>query len=291
MEAGAVVEMVANNPTLAELGVTFENLVCDGDSSVGAGIRDATNGACVRVADVTHSLKHLSNNLYSAKSKQLTSQVIDYLKRMAAFAIKTNKNNPPAIVEALTSIPFHAFGMHSKCSLTWCDKESSSGSKWSKYLDGPIDTIGSLSFDSNFDAVKRSFDKLSEKATELAPNGSTQQNESLNAIITSKAPKRIDFASSKAVTFRCASGVLQKNRGVTYTKELRQLNNISPGKWTSTYKTRLAKERARTARKRKSPIFKKRRKELNLAKKNKTSSTEAREGATYLTGQWTFKKT
>lgn len=275
--------MVAKNSTLVNVGVNFEQLVCDGDSSVGAGIRAATNGACMRVADVTHTLKHLSNNLYSAKSKQLTSPVIDYLKRMAGFAIKTNKNNPPAIVEALTSIPYHAFGMHSKCSPTWCKRQESDGS-WSKHLDGPIDSLGSITFETNFDAVSKAFGKLSEKAAELAPNGSTQQNESLNAIVTSKAPKRIDFASSNAITFRCAAAVLQKNIGVAYTTELRKLNKMSPGKWTHGYKTMLAKERAKTALKRRSPIYKKRRRELNFVKKNRTTRIEAIEGPTYKKG-------
>jgi len=286
MESGAVVEMVANNPVLNQLGVSFEQLVCDGDSSVGAGIRDATDGACVRVADVTHALKHLSNHLYSAKSKQLTPQVIDYLKRMAAFAIKTNKENPPAIAEALTSIPYHAFGMHSHCSPTWCEQQRSGVvKKWSKHLDAPIDTAGSSNFDYNFDAVKKAFDKLSEKASELAPNGSTQPNESLNSIITSKAPKRIDFASSSAVAYRCAAGVLQKNSSVAYTVALRESNKMSPGKWTLDYKTRLANERARTAKTRKSTKYKRRRRELNFAKKNKKSRNEAKEGPTYLKGK------
>jgi hypothetical protein len=286
MESGAVVEMVSSNPVLNEVGVTFEQLVCDGDSSVGAGIRDATDGACVRVADVTHSLKHLSNHLYSAKSKQLNPQVIDHLKRMAAFAIKTNKDNPPAIAEALTSIPFHTFGMHSNCNPTWCEQQQQRGSagRWSKHLDGPIDTVGSNTYDYNFNAVKNSFAKLSEKSAELAPNGSTQPNESLNAIITSKAPKRIDFASSNAVAFRCAAGVLQKNSGVGYTIALRECNKMSPGKWTLAYKSMLAKERARTAKKRKSPIYKKRRRELNFAKKAKKTRNEAKEGPTYLKG-------
>jgi hypothetical protein len=262
MEAGAVVEMVAKNPILDKMGVVFESLVCDGDSAVGAGVREATNGECKQVKDVQHTVKHLANYLYAAKSKQLTSQVIDYLKRMASYAIKTNKNDPPAIVAALSCIPFHAFGDHTKCNEKWCDKNT-----WSKHLDGPVDVQGSSTYDSNLFAVKSAFDKLVEKAGQLAPNGSTQPNESLNNIITSKAPKRIDFSSSLAVTFRCAAGVAQKNEGVTYTSALRVLNKLSPGKWTKSYKSELAKVRSTTAIKRKSPIYKRRRRQLLMLKK------------------------
>lgn len=280
-----MVEMVANNSQLNDLGVTFERLVCDGDSSVGAGVRDATDGKIIRLKDVTHTLKHLSNELFSAKSKQITVKVIDYLKRMAAFAIKTNKDNPPAIVEALTSIPFHVFGMHSKCNKSWCNHQGAeTGSKNSKHLDGPIDVEGTNTFATNFNAVKVAFEKLASKATELAPNGSTQQNESLNATITSKAPKRVDFASSSAIKFRCAAGVCQKNVGVAYTSELRMMNLISPGKWTLKYKQKLARERKNTALKRKSSIFKKRRRQLFFAKKNKKAQYEAKEGVTYRKG-------
>lgn len=284
MESGAVVEMVADNPILESLGVVFERLVCDGDSSVGAGIREATNGECIRVADVIHTIKHLSNHLYAAKSKELTSQAIDYLKRLASLAIKTNKDDPPAIVDTLSSIPYHAFGMHSKCNQEWCKQSEDEGSLWSKYLDRPIDVEGSSTFQTNFSAVRAAFDKIIEKAPELAPNGSTQPNESLNAIITSKAPKRINFASSSAVSFRCAAGVAQKNFGVEYTAELRKLNKISPGKWTTSYKSQLAKMRSSSAEKKKSPEYKKRRRQLLLGKKNQTVRTEAREGKTYEKG-------
>lgn len=284
MEAGAVVEIVARNPTFDDLGVEIQYLVCDGDSSVGAGIREATGGKCIRLADVTHTVKHLNNFLYKFKNKELDAKVIDYLKRMAGNAIKTNKNNVPAMVQALSSIPYHAFGLHSKCIESWCQLEVDTHSKWSKYLDRPIDVPGSRTFQSNLDAVKSAFDQLIEKAPELAPNGSTQPNESLNNIITSKAPKRIDYASSKAITYRCATGVLQKNEGVSYTTALRSINNLSPGKWTQSYKSQLAKVRVQTAIKRKSPEYKKRRRQLLLAKKSKTTRKEAKEGKTYSTG-------
>jgi len=287
MEAGAVVEMAVKNKTLSEARVHFEALVCDGDSSVGAALRDASNGQIRRMSDVTHSVKHLGNYLYVRKNNEINVSAIDYLKRMAGCAIKCNKDLPEKVAEALLAVPFHAFGKHEKC-LEWCDKINTEmeadQENFSKHLFAPIDIEGSPTFDSNLLIVVEAFQKLVEKAEDLAPNGSTQPNESLNSIVASKAPKRVDYSRSKAVAYRAGAAVLQKNEGVGYTSKLRQLNLMSPGRKTIAYKKRLSAVRRQQQIKKRMPEFKKRRRTLLFKHKGSRRTSESKEGITYQSG-------
>lgn len=58
--------------------------------------------------------------------------------------------------------------------------------------------------------------RYQDQAEKLANMRSTQGNESMNNLITTKAPKRLHYSGSDSLDFRVASAVLQKNEGHTY---------------------------------------------------------------------------
>jgi hypothetical protein len=115
--------------------------------------------------------KSRSKYLYYKNS----SQVIEYLRSLAACAVKTHKNKPGEMAKSLKAIPKHAMGMHEECP-DWCKKGSldSEVKQTSQYHDGPIDEKGSLTFDKNLKLIEEPFATLAAKSHELSPNGTTQ---------------------------------------------------------------------------------------------------------------------
>lgn len=64
--------------------------------------------------------------------------------------------------------------------------------------------------------LERDFNRVADKSDKLAHCGSSQANESLNFIITTKAPNFKQFGGSESLNFRVAAGVAQKNVGRQY---------------------------------------------------------------------------
>jgi hypothetical protein len=60
------------------------------------------------------------------------------------------------------------------------------------------------------------FQNIAKKSDRLIHIGSSQANESLNQIISTKVPKAKHFGGSESLNFRVAAGVAQKNVGRKY---------------------------------------------------------------------------
>ena len=62
----------------------------------------------------------------------------------------------------------------------------------------------------------------------LSTLGSTQQNESFNRQMASKAPKSSHYSSSSSLKNRIAGSVFQKNEGHSYFKDVSVQNQYLP---------------------------------------------------------------
>jgi hypothetical protein len=288
MESAAVSALCTQNELLDSAGVKIARLVCDGDSSVAKAIAIASNGEIERLADVRHNLKYIANYLYPRKNRQITAKCIKYLQTLAGCAVKSNVNNPEGMRLALAAIPYHAMGKHETCG-DWCKREAtttdSEETQFSKYLDKPIDEPGSDTFDDNLKLIQKPFNALICSVNELAPNGSTQANESSHNTITSKCSKRLFHSGTKSAEYRSAMGVLQRNSGVNYTLLVRTACGLTPGNSTRRYKEALRRKRELELLHKNKPRAKRRRKELQNKALNKTTRKEAKEGPSYKTGK------
>ena len=65
-----------------------------------------------------------------------------------------------------------------------------------------------------------------EWCEKLANMGSSNANESLNAMIARKAPKNLHFSSSERLDISISSAVAQKNEGHAYLLEVCQINTF-----------------------------------------------------------------
>ncbi|CAC5376125.1 unnamed protein product [Mytilus coruscus] len=67
-----------------------------------------------------------------------------------------------------------------------------------------------------------------ENTNKLANLGSSQSNESLNFVISTKAPKSKHFGGSQSLGYRVASAVSQKNDGRNYVVEVNKTHRLYP---------------------------------------------------------------
>ena len=104
---------------------------------------------------------------------------------MFMYAIEQNQGNVKGLQKRLSEIVSHMYGCHEQCSGEWCT-----------YSDNPEKSAhNSLPYkkplrDKNLkEALHKLVQQYIAKADHLAYQGSSQDNESFNNIVTSKAPK------------------------------------------------------------------------------------------------------
>ena len=101
------------------------------------------------------------------------------------YCIKQNEGNP-SLLEGLSAIVPHAFGEHEKCK-ECCRYNEDTINYQHNNLPGGRDFKGADLRPSIEDALKPFLTE--EAARKLAPVGSSQRNECLNSVVSSKAPK------------------------------------------------------------------------------------------------------
>ncbi|KAF4514002.1 UNVERIFIED_CONTAM: hypothetical protein B566_EDAN018654 [Ephemera danica] len=234
MEAAAAV-LMCNSDTLKKANICVGTLVGDEDSCTAKRIRDEFGGKIERASDLMHSQKSLGRALYKIRDqhKEMTTKVIGHFKAMFGTAIKKNKGNVEAVRKNILAIPEHAFGNHSQCS-DWCDYAANPETYHSKYFQGLGNTQCPLYME-----VKKVFVRLSNFSSQLAPCGSTQNNESFNMIVASKAPKARHYGSSASLSYRLDAAASQKNLGVKYIQEVNKTLLISPGETGNMYRAKV----------------------------------------------------
>ena len=105
--------------------------------------------------------------------------------------------------EGLKNVPNHCFNNHEHCG-TWCNFHKNPDSYQHS-------TIGDGFKDANlFEALKYLFNTLANKTILFSAAASSNPNESLSAMIVSKAPKSRLYGTSTAGDFRIACSINKK---------------------------------------------------------------------------------
>lgn len=132
------------------------------------------------------------------------------------------------------NIERHTFGEHEECG-DWCGAKEDPANK-SLPRQTSFTEEKYPGWRSDFHAVLLS---QAREAENLAPCGSTQQNESFNHMAVTRAPKSRFYAGTEANFLRVSAAVCEKNLGSAYTKQVFGNSALSP----SAFRTRLNLER------------------------------------------------
>jgi hypothetical protein len=189
MESAIAVDLVSN---LMDMGCRVNYITMDEDSTTIRRINTLVDPGLQKKSDKNHIEKTISNSLFDVKKdyQVLSTTVISYLVKCVSYTIAQNKDDPDTLQNNLLAIVPHAFGNHEQRNESWC-----------VYLRKP-------------DEYKHN--GLPKRSDRLIHIGSSQANESLNQIISTKVPKAKHFGGSESLNFRVAAGVAQKNVGRKY---------------------------------------------------------------------------
>ncbi|KAK0070676.1 hypothetical protein PV325_000235 [Microctonus aethiopoides] len=213
--------------------------------------------------DSSNPLKELSN---------LPSK--EYLRRCFACAVEQNKGDAAAMKEAIRNIPHHAFNIHDKCG-DWCGYNKDKVNYQHKSIPG-----GFKSQDL-YKSFTDLYNKIAENADKFAAGASSQANESLNHIITRKAPKNNFYSSSESAHSRVKCAVNQKNFKYHYTEKILKKSGIEPGTYLSHRSNVCTEKFLKYSARSKQPSQKLKRR-LNITKRNARRRTkESTEKNTY----------
>ena len=187
------------------------------DSTLYAHIKKEISRAIERKLDQNHVTKTMSSHLHKLKGKhkELTPTVIGYLVMCFSYAVAQNKDDIKKLEAGINNITQHAFGNHDNCQ-EWCgyladpDNYKHQTLPYSKDLKNE-DLKGSLS---------KLFSIYASNAEKLSKLGSTQSNESFNAMVAAVAPKSRHYSSFDSVDFRLSTAVCKKNLGSNYCVKL-----------------------------------------------------------------------
>ena len=125
------------------------------------------------------------------------TETIKYLHKCFTCAMAQHQGNVARMAAAIKNIPYHAFNIHDNCG-QWC------GFVQSKENYEHATVVGGLKNQILFEELKTIFCKLSENAETFVSCALTQGNESLNNIISRKAPKGVPYEFSESYDYRVA---------------------------------------------------------------------------------------
>ncbi|XP_062588881.1 uncharacterized protein LOC134250534 isoform X2 [Saccostrea cucullata] len=276
MEPDMVVDMVER--TLNK-GVRMEAVIGDDDTTAISRINSELDANIRKQSDKNHVKKNVANSLYNLQKthKNLSTKVIKYIQKCFNYMVSQNQGSPSGIEKGLTALSSHPFDNHNECDKVWCHHKRDPTKKFTSLPYGRPLENKDLQQD-----LEDIFNKLKKHSQKLANLGSTQQNESFNKTVASKAPKNRLF--SRTITYRVAASVAQKNIGQGYLMQVNKKIGISPGAYTR----RLAVLKDRIRRRKKALSITKeakmRRLHLKAERKQMTAAKEIREGSTYCSG-------
>lgn len=196
---------------MEEMGYLVNSLTMDDDSTTMARLRQEVEHTITKRSDSNHFRKNFSGELMGLHEKHkrsISTNVIDYFVKDMLYAIKQNQTDEENLKKTINAIVPHAFGDHTHCS-SWCGYLSDPNGYKHKTLPYGRDLKG----DDLRTDLENIFSKYSENVERLTNLGSSQANESLNFMISMKAPKAKHFGGSESLNYRVASAVSQKNEG------------------------------------------------------------------------------
>ena len=184
---------------IKDKGHQLKKLVMDDDTTTIAKVRNEVESTIEKCSDKNHTMKIFTNALYSLqKDKKLqrviSTKTINHIKKCFSYAISKNID-AVELKENLVAIPHHLFGNHQKCDVSWC-----------RYLQNPDSYVPRnlpygkyLSNQDLFDGLLQIFKTYAEKSDRLLALGSTQSNESFNAMVSAKNPKNRFYSDPRAL--------------------------------------------------------------------------------------------
>lgn len=212
MEPAMVCEMMSE---LKKEGANVKVLQGDEDTTTIARARKI-DSEIVKKSDKNHIRKCLTSDLYNLKKMHhnFSEKCIAHVKKCFNYALEQNRGNVDAMKKALGSITPHCFGDHSCCSSSWCRANSPDYKHKSLPHGKPLqgETLKS--------DMQKIFLKYILNADSLVDIGSTQANENLNFMISSKAPKSKHYGGTSSLNYRVGAAICQKNIGHTYVSEV-----------------------------------------------------------------------
>lgn len=275
MEADAAVELVVNSKILEKAKVEVGIFIADNDSSSMAAIQKASSHIIIKQSDINHSKKGVGNHMYDIhKSKakdpnqELSTTVIDHIKKCFGYAVKQNKGDVNQLHCALLNIPDHLFNKHENCGL-WCHDEINKENSFHIRLKN--NTL--------YEELRKYFSQLD--AGKFISGASSQANESLNNMMCSKAPKNISYSTSESADYRFAATCGQKNYGPEYLCRTMSYLEIP---FTVSLTDYVEKSHLSTQKRRekiKQPDYKKQRFEKKIQRSQLKYRKEKSEGLTY----------
>ena len=133
-------------------------------------------------------------------------------------------------------------------------------------------------------ALKSIFDVFAKNAEKLCHVANSQQGESFNSIVTTKAPKTRHNGGSESYDFRVGASVCQKNLGSVYVPEVLSRIGLSSGRRCKQVMEDEDQDREERMEKRKGKKWQRRRLVLKERQSSKQLVNEVKEGTTYSTG-------
>ena len=150
--------------------------------------------------------------------------MIKHFKPLFACAIRFNKNEAAKVAKELRNIADHIFGNHFNCT-SWCKYNEDAINYKYKELPYSRPLFG--------EEMKKDllilFNRLADKADQLAPAGSNQRNESLHAMETHRICKARHYGGSEALDYLVAATVASRNLGCAYVADVKEKLSMSPG--------------------------------------------------------------
>ncbi|XP_074111470.1 uncharacterized protein LOC141535445 [Cotesia typhae] len=276
MEPHAAVVLTKDNPILRACNIEVGIFIADNDSSSIYAVRAANVHELLKQSDKNHTCKGVVGELYkiSKNFKELTNTTIQYLKKCFNYCVSQNQGDVMSMAKVIKNILYHAFNHHNDCG-NWCSYKSNPENYQHT-------NIGDGFKDSNlFEALKHIFDNLALKTSQFVSGASSNPNESLNAMIVSKAPKTRLYSKSPVGDGRVACAISKKNVGEKYVNDLTKNLKMSSGIYRDKFcndvdlfnEKKYANSLTRAAKSRRVAL-----------KKNKTvlkKRHEAKEGTTY----------
>lgn len=264
---------------LKENNVEVGVFIGDNDSSSICAVRKASDHVILKQSDKKHTSKGVTNLLYKIDrskdpSREITSEAVKYLHRCFTYAMAQHQGNTKEMAAAIKNIPYHAFNKHDSCG------------EWCRYLKEG-DTYKHRTVPGGFknpvfsDELKVIFESLSNNAEKYSAGASSQANESLNGVMSKKAPKAQCYRLSESADYRFSCAVGQKNRGEQYVQDTCKKYSLSPGSHLSKHIEQVQKSAQRRASKAKTPKFKLQRRLLQKKRSQLKNQKESIEGETY----------
>lgn len=218
MEAHAAVQLSVKSSIFKDNKVEIGVFTSDNDSSSIYAVRKESDHEILKRADKNHTTKGVKKLLYKIASTKgitgLTSDAINYLNRCFCYAVAQNDGDTEKMAAAIKNILHHAYDNHEQCG------------KWCKYSEDPENYTHTTALPEKFQNEQlrqeliHTFTKLADNAIKFSALASTQANESLNGIMSKKAPKAISYSMSESADFRFGCAVSQKNKRHQYVEDV-----------------------------------------------------------------------